>query len=87
VVVNQFNVKGVLAFKAENNAPVGPNGHGPKSFQVAFERVKAITWNVKSVGRRRGVKGGENAFRFVHKIGPDAAAVGALVKAVSIHDA
>src|SRR5690348_15179874 len=42
MVVNHFNVKGILSLKAENDAPIGPDGHGPESFQVAFQRVQPI---------------------------------------------
>ena len=54
VVVDQFNVKGVGSFKAENDAPVGPYGYGPQPFQIAFERVKAIAGEDLRVLRRGG---------------------------------
>jgi len=40
VVVDQFNVECVRSFEAENDAPVGPHGHGPGPVQVAFERLQ-----------------------------------------------
>src|SRR5208283_1494750 len=55
VVVDQFNVKGVSSFKTENNAPVGAYRHRPQPFQIAFERVKAIPWNIQSLRHGGGV--------------------------------
>lgn len=47
VIVDQFNVKRIPALKAENNAPVRPNGNRPKPLKIAFERMKAVTGQVK----------------------------------------
>src|ERR1035437_6538364 len=49
VVVDQFNVKGVGSFKTKHDAPVGAYRHRPQTFQIAFERVKAIPWNIQSL--------------------------------------
>jgi hypothetical protein len=56
VVVDQFNVKGVILFKAEYDAPVSPHRYGPKPFQIAFERVQPILRNIESL-RRSGAEG------------------------------
>jgi hypothetical protein len=31
MIIGQFNVKRILAFKSENDAPISPHGHGPES--------------------------------------------------------
>jgi hypothetical protein len=36
VIVDPFNVERIHANKAENDTPVRPYGHGPKSPQVVF---------------------------------------------------
>src|SRR5579859_1051075 len=56
MVVNQFNVEGILSVKAEYDAPIGPDGHGPESFQVAFQRVQAIAGQVESLRRCGGIE-------------------------------
>jgi len=43
VIVHIINVKGVAFDKAENDAPVGANGHGVKALQVALERMQRVT--------------------------------------------
>src|SRR5512136_510652 len=48
VVVYQFNVKDVVSFKSENDAPIGPHRDRPQSLQVAFERVQPIAGKVHS---------------------------------------
>lgn len=43
VVVNQFKIKGINAFKAENNSPICANCDGSKPFQVTLKRMQTVT--------------------------------------------
>ena len=80
VVIDKFNVKGVGSFKTEDNAPVGAYRHRPQPFQIAFERVKAIPWNIQSLRRGSGVENRKNSFNRVHQIRPYPAPVAALIE-------
>jgi hypothetical protein len=62
VVVDQLNVKSVLAFKAEDDAPVGPDCRRPQPFHVAFKRMQAIAGNVQSLRRRGGIEHRKDSF-------------------------
>ena len=39
VVIDIINVRHAI-IKTENHPPVCPNGHGPKAFHLAFERMQ-----------------------------------------------
>ena len=80
VVVNKLNVQGVAVLESENNPPVRADGHCPVPLEIAFERMQAIPWEVKSLGRRHGVKNGEDSFNRLHKIGADSAPVALIVE-------
>jgi hypothetical protein len=49
-----------VAVKAENHPPVGPNGHGPKTFNLAFERMQPEPRHVHMVNGSSGVKRCQN---------------------------
>jgi hypothetical protein len=55
VVIDIINVLRV-AVKAENHPPVGPNGHGPKTFHLAFERMQPESRQIHVVNGSSGVK-------------------------------
>jgi hypothetical protein len=80
VVVDQFNVKGVCPFKAENDTHVRPHCHGPESLQVAFERMQAIPGNVESLRRGGGIENRKNSLSRIQEVGTYPAAVPALIK-------
>jgi len=80
VVIDQFNVKGVISFKTEDNAPVGAYRHRPQPFQIAFERVKAIPWNVESLWHGGGVENRKDPFDRIQQIRAYPAPVAALVE-------
>jgi hypothetical protein len=66
MVVDQFNVKGIRSLKTKNDAPVGPHGHGPKPFQVTFERVQTISGQVYFLRGSCIVKYGQYFLNGVH---------------------
>src|ERR1022692_4534859 len=78
--VDQFNVKGVILFKAEYNAPVGPHRDGPKPLQVAFQWVQTITGKINSLRRVGVIEAGKNILNHFQKIGANSAAVLAFIK-------
>jgi hypothetical protein len=69
VVVDQFNVKRIRAVKAENNAPVRPNGIRPQPFKIAFERMKAVAGQVKFLWASRVIENGKNFLNRITKSG------------------
>jgi hypothetical protein len=81
MIIKQFDFEGVFAFKAEDDAPVGLNRDGPKSLQIALQRMPAISGQVKGLRRIGGVKNGENSFDSIQQIGANPASVAAFVKA------
>ena len=74
MVVDQFNVKGVVPFKAEDDSPVGPHRH------VALERVQAIPGDIESLRRYGAVENREDPIDHLQQVGPYPAAVVALIK-------
>src|SRR5579859_1672106 len=81
MVVGQFNVKGILALKAEHDAPVGPHGHRPESFQVAFQRVQAIAGQVESLRRGSRIENRKDSFHRVQQVGAYPASVAPFIEA------
>ena len=81
MVVDQFNVKDVIPFKAENDAPVGPHRHGPEAPQITFERVQPIAGKVERLWPRGLIETGKNILDRFQQIGPYQAPVAALLKA------
>jgi len=62
MIVGQFHVKRILFFKSENDAPIGPHGDGPESFQVAFQRAQAIAGQIERLRRCCGIENRKNSF-------------------------
>jgi hypothetical protein len=42
MIVDQFNVNRIGAFKAEYDSPICSDGNRPKPFKVAFERMQPV---------------------------------------------
>lgn len=72
MVVDQINVASVSFLKAENHAPVRPDSHTPKTFQVALERVEPETGEIHIVGLSGTAEDSEDIFDFLDVIGTDA---------------
>jgi hypothetical protein len=60
VVIDIINVLGVALGKTENHPPVSPNGHGPKTFHLAFERMQPKPRQVHMGNGRRGMERSQN---------------------------
>jgi hypothetical protein len=80
VVIDQFNVKRVVSFKAEYDSPVGTHRHRPKALHVALERVQAIPGDIESLRRDRAIENGEDSIDRLQQVGPYPAAVVAFIK-------
>ena len=72
MVVDQINVASVAFLKAEDYAPVRPDSHAPKAFQVAPERMDPETGEIHIFGLSGTVKDGEDIFDLLGVIGTDA---------------
>jgi hypothetical protein len=59
VVIDIINVLRVT-IETKNYPPVGPNGHGPKTFHLAFERMQPESRQVHVGNRRGGMKRRQN---------------------------
>ena len=80
VVVDQFNVKRMGTFEPKNNAPVCPHGDGQETLPVAFQRMQAVTREIKLLCSHGVIKNRQNFLNCIHKIWPYPAAVVLLVK-------
>jgi hypothetical protein len=59
VVIDIINILRAV-FKTKNHPPVGPNGHSPKAFHLAFERVQPQLRLVHVSKRRSWMKRRQN---------------------------
>jgi hypothetical protein len=75
VIVDQFNAKGIVPFKAENNSPIRPHPHGPEAPQIAFERMQPVAGQVERLRRRSLIEAGQNVLDHFPQIRPYAAGV------------
>jgi len=82
MVIGQLNVKGILSFKAENDAPIGPHSHGPKSLQAAFQRVQAIAGQIESLWRGRRIENRKYSFHRLKQVASYPASVAAFIEAL-----
>ena len=80
MIVNQFHVKCIRIFKAENDSSVCPHANRPKPFQIALERVEAIAGERKLVRGSSFIENGQDFLNRVREIGPDSASVVAFVQ-------
>jgi hypothetical protein len=80
MVVDQFNVKGIILFKPKNDAPIGPYRYGPQALQIASERMQAIAGKIQSLRCRGRIENRENSFNRIQEVGPYPAAVTAFIE-------
>jgi hypothetical protein len=80
VIVNQFNVERVSAFKSKNDPPVGTDRDCPETFHVTFQRVQMIARDVQALGRSGSVEDRENSLNRWQQVRSYLATVTALVK-------
>lgn len=81
MVVGKFNVKGIILFKTENDAPIGPHRYRPQALQIAFERMQAIAGEIESLRCRGRIENRENSLDRIQKVRPYPAAVTAFIVA------
>jgi hypothetical protein len=79
VVIDIINILRV-AVKAENHLPVGPNGHGSKTFHLAFERMQPEPRHVHMGNGWGGMKRCQNIPQLANMVGVYAARVVLLKK-------
>jgi hypothetical protein len=65
VVIDRINVL-CVAVKAENHPPVGPNGHGPKTSHLAFERMQPESRQIHMGNGWGGMKRCQNIPQLAH---------------------
>jgi hypothetical protein len=80
VVIDQFDVKSILSFKAEDDSPIGPYRHGPEASQAAFQRVQTIPREIQGLRVGGGIKDGEDSFHRFQEVGPYPASVAAFIE-------
>src|ERR1700682_1808707 len=80
MVVDQFNIKGVVPFKAENDSPIGSDRHGPESFQAALQRVQTIPGAIQTWRAGRGIENREDPFHRLPEVRPYPASVAAFIE-------
>jgi len=82
VIIDQFDVKSIISFKAEDNSPIGPYRDSPESSQAAFQRVQTIPGEIQGLRAGGGIEDGKDSFHGFHEVGPYPASVAALIEAL-----
>lgn len=80
VVVDQFNIKGIVVFKAENDAPICPYRHRPQPLQITLKLVQTIAREIESLRRRGGIEKRKDSFHRFQQIGAYPASVVARIE-------
>jgi hypothetical protein len=81
VIIDQFNVKSILPFKAKDDAPIGPDRHRPQPFQIAFKRVQ-VPGDIQTLRRRGGIEHRKDSLNRFQQIGAYSASVVAFIEAL-----
>ena len=68
MVVHEIHIMDAAVFKTENNPPIRPNRHGPKSSPIPFERMQPVTGQVHFAHLIRFIETGEYTLNLVHGI-------------------
>jgi hypothetical protein len=87
VVIDQFDIEGVVTLKPKHDAPVRTHGYGPESLQVALKRVQSIAGQVKSLWRFGIIKDSQNFLNGLYQIRPHSTRVAIFVKPLQPPDA
>jgi hypothetical protein len=80
MVVDQIDIMGVAGIEAENDAPVGPDGHGPEPGQITLERMQPETGEIHLADLVGFIEARENALDLVHLVRPELASIASLVE-------
>src|ERR1022692_3585651 len=85
VVVHQIDIYHITVFEAENDTPVTADGDAPVPFQIAFQRVQAISGesNVRRAYRR--IEVGQHISNACELIRPNLAGVTVQPPGLRIH--
>jgi hypothetical protein len=81
MIVGQFNIKGVLTLKPENDAPIGSHGHGPESPHVALQRMQPIARQIERLRRCRRIQNRKDSFHRLQQVAAYPASVPAFIEA------
>jgi hypothetical protein len=80
VVIDQFDVKSIICFKAKDNSPIDTDRHGPESSQAAFQRVQTISGEIQGLRAGGGIKDRKDAFHRFQEVGPYPASVATFIE-------
>ena len=80
MIIDQLNVKHVAVLNPKDDAPVCPDGHGPETLQITFERVEAVSGKIKGLRYSCPIEAGQNVLDDIAQIGPYPTAVALLVE-------
>jgi hypothetical protein len=72
VVIDQVDVTSVAFLKPEDDPPVHPYRHAPKSLEAAFQGMEPETGQVHVFRLAGTVQNGKDIFYFLEVIGADA---------------
>jgi hypothetical protein len=81
MVIDIINVQNFAVGEAKYHSPVSANGHPPKSFELAFERMQPEPRQVQIGNIARGIKAGENVAQFFGVFAKHSARVIGFIKA------
>ena len=81
MVIEIINIQRVVAGKAEDDPPVGPDRHGLKALVFALQRMQPKTWQVHVRNRTGGIKTRQYVTQLHHLFADDAARIVFFVKA------
>jgi hypothetical protein len=81
MVIDQFNVKSVRAFKTKDNPPISAHGDRPEASQVASERVQPVAGQIHRLRGLGRIKAGQNILNPGQQIRPYLARVAAFIQA------
>lgn len=81
MIIEIVDIERVAFRKAEDDSPVCPDGHGPKAFELAFERMEPETGKVHIRDDSRSVEPHQNIAQFLGVLARDTALVVIFIKA------
>ncbi len=80
VIVHIVHVKGIAVGKTKHYSPVGANGNGVETSQVALEQVQPKARSIHILDGLRSIESGQNVTQFPNMLGSHTARVVVLVE-------
>jgi hypothetical protein len=80
VVIDQFDIHGIRAFKAKDDPPICADCNGPVTLEFALQRVKMIPREIKVLWTGRRIENHQNPFDRIEKVRPNPASITQFVK-------